>query len=299
MKSVINFLSFLWIYFFVIIFIVCFDARVADAQFCWGSNQLPKCKVFPLLEISYYGAMTSRFFDKNLFVWEGGVMLNINQQNAIGASLWVGRVSYGQRQRDGYRIRYHRWLRNRLSIDLSSGGVLLFANPKFTGELNLNYDDLLILSLRRHKLFIGGIEHYIGLKVGSKAVGVGARPGESNNNVTKFIAGVVGGAMVGLAGGLIGVGIEDCGNSSGDDFCGLAGPIIGGFIGYPIGSALGVSMVGNGSNENGSYGAALAGSIAGQIVGTAIFVVSQNAATGVFWFASAPIGATIGYNISR
>ena len=121
----------------------------------------------------------------------------------------------------------------------------------------------------------------------------------SKNNVIKFIAGVVGGAVVGVAGGLIGVGIEDCGNSSGDEFCGLAGPIIGGFIGYPIGSALGVSMVGNGSNENGSYGAALAGSIAGQIVGNAIFAVSQNAATGVFWFASAPIGATVGYNWSR
>ena len=119
----------------------------------------------------------------------------------------------------------------------------------------------------------------------------------SKNNVIKFIAGGVGGALIGLAGGLIGFGLEDC--SNGDEFCGIGGFLIGGLIGYHFGTAAGVSIVGNGGNENGSYGSALLGSIAGQVIGTVIFAVIQNTAGGVIWIASAPLGATIGYNKSR
>ena len=128
----------------------------------------------------------------------------------------------------------------------------------------------------------------------------------SKNNVIKFIAGGVGGALIGLPGGLIGFGLEDCSNGQEDygildefEFCGIGGFLIGGLIGYHFGTAAGVYIVGNISNENGSYGSALLGSTAWQIVGSLIFAVNQNYATGVFWFASAPIGATVEYNRSR
>jgi len=118
----------------------------------------------------------------------------------------------------------------------------------------------------------------------------------SKNNVIKFIAGGVGGTLVGLAGGLIGVGIEDC--SSGGDLCGLAGFLIGGFIGYQIGIPMGVSVAGNMSNENGSYGEALLGSVLFQLLASPILLGENQVVFGI-WLASGPIGATIGYNRSR
>ena len=119
----------------------------------------------------------------------------------------------------------------------------------------------------------------------------------SKNNVIKVIAGVGAGFVVGIAGALIGFGLEDC--SNGDEFCGFGGTLIGGLIGYHLGTPYGVYKVGNRSNENGSYAAAFLGGIAGHVTGIAALTVAPNIGTGVYWFVSAPIGATIGYNMSR
>ena len=119
----------------------------------------------------------------------------------------------------------------------------------------------------------------------------------NNNNFTKITAGVMTGALAGIAGGYIGYALEGC--NGGGEYCGLAGTLIGGLIGYHLGTPYGVYKVGNRSNENGSYAAAFLGGITGHFIGIAALTVSQNLGTGLFWFVSAPIGATIGYNISR
>ena len=116
----------------------------------------------------------------------------------------------------------------------------------------------------------------------------------NNNNFTKIMAGVGAGFVVGIAGALIGSAIV-----GGESERYFEGALIGGLIAYHLGTPYGVYKVGNRSNENGSYAAAFLGGIAGHLIGIAALTVSQNAAVGIFWFGSAPIGATIGYNRSR
>lgn len=69
------------------------------------------------------------------------------------------------------------------------------------------------------------------------------------------------------------------------------GAIEGFLIAYPIGSAIGVYLVGNIGDETGSFGATLRGSIIGGALGLLAF--------GVGVLPGAPIGATIGFNSSR
>ena len=118
-----------------------------------------------------------------------------------------------------------------------------------------------------------------------------------NNNFTKIYSGVRWGFFVGIVGALIGSFIDN--KKCGEDEFDCKGLLIGGLISYHLGTPYGVYKVGNRSNENGSYAAAFLGGIAGHLIGIAALTVSQNAAVGIFWFVSAPIGATIGYNISR
>ena len=118
-----------------------------------------------------------------------------------------------------------------------------------------------------------------------------------NNNGSKVLVGVIYGFLIGMAGALIGSAIGGGGDSEIDRE--FNGALIGGLIAYHLGTPYGVYRVGNRNNEDGSYGAAFAGGIVGHLTGVAALTVSQNTATGVYWFISAPIGATIGYNISR
>ena len=116
----------------------------------------------------------------------------------------------------------------------------------------------------------------------------------NNNNFTKIMAGGGAGFVVGIVGALIGSAIV--GGESEREFEGV---FIGGLIAYHLGTPYGVYKVGNRRNENGSYAAAFLGGIAGHVTGIAALTVAPNIGTGVYWFVSAPIGATIGYNISR
>lgn len=172
------------IFLFTIFSIVCLNAQVAEAQFCWEGSQLPKCKIFLVLELSYYRTMNESNFDENHFAGEVGIMRNLNQQNSIGALLFVG----FEPEKRGIRIRYRRWLRNRISINLSPGllitnHVFLIESPTLTGELNLNYHDLIIFSYRLDRLkynqaifsgFQGDskTQHYMGVKTASKTAAV-------------------------------------------------------------------------------------------------------------------------------
>lgn len=179
LKFILTKLRSIYLYFIIIIIIICLDAQAAEAQFCWEGSQLPKCKIFPLLETSAY------LGGSDLFAWEYGTMLNLNQQYAFGVSLWAGTRTYKDSK---FRLRFRRWLSESLTIDLSTGNVLLFTDPKLAGELNLNYDDRLILSFSRFPNITGRygyfrgnhFEHYIGVKAGTRFFsGVGAKMAHS------------------------------------------------------------------------------------------------------------------------
>ncbi len=119
-----------------------------------------------------------------------------------------------------------------------------------------------------------------------------------NNNYEKIYSGVRWGFFVGIVGALIGSFIDN--KKCGEDEFDCKGLLIGGLIAYHLGTPYGVSKVGNRNNEDGSYAAALLGGIAGHLVGIAALAIGQNTPPALaFWFISAPIGATIGYNISR
>ena len=116
----------------------------------------------------------------DLFNLEVGVMRNLNQRNSIGVLYFGGYENSGQ---SGFRIRYRRWLRKRLSISLSPGLLkssnhLTVNSRLLTGELNLNYHDLIIFSYRLDKIKTKDIpsigrkrasrtQHFVGIKTGS------------------------------------------------------------------------------------------------------------------------------------
>ena len=70
--------------------------------------------------------------------------------------------------------------------------------------------------------------------------------------------------------------------------------------GYPLGSATGVYLVGGIGNETGSFFAALAGAFLGELVslGTADWFSSRVLSLSVLVL-GAPVGATIGFNLTR
>lgn len=116
-----------------------------------------------------------------------------------------------------------------------------------------------------------------------------------NNNYEKIYSGIRWGFFVGIVGAALGSAFD---NKNCDEFD-CKGLLIGGLIAYHLGTPYGVYKVGNRNNEDGSYAAALLGGIAGHLVGIAALAIGQNTPALAFWFISAPIGATIGYNISR
>ena len=117
-----------------------------------------------------------------------------------------------------------------------------------------------------------------------------------NNNFSKIYSGVRWGFAIGLLGALIGSGI-------GSELCGLDceinGLLIGGLISYHLSAPYGVYRIGNGNNENGSYAASFVGGVIGHLSGIAAISAAPTTPTAIYWFISAPIGATIGYNLSR
>ena len=121
-----------------------------------------------------------------------------------------------------------------------------------------------------------------------------------NNNYEKIYSGARWGFFVGIVGIALGSAFDNknCDESC-NDISDFKGSLIGGLIAYHLATPYGVYKVGNRNNEDGSYAAALLGGIAGHVTGIAALAVAPNIGTGVYWSISAPIGATIGYNISR
>lgn len=132
----------------------------------------------------------------------------------------------------------------------------------------------------------------------------GEKPPLSGGRITgEILVGGVGGIVGGLGGGFIGAGVAGEGYPEE-----LVGGIIGGSIGYTLGCSIGVYLVGNIGNETGDFLATLGGGILGGLAGifaiTAIIKDLENGAVRLVVrvavaLVGPPIGATIGFNLTR
>jgi len=109
----------------------------------------------------------------------------------------------------------------------------------------------------------------------------------------EILAGVIGGLAVGFVGGsrLESTSEGCCAGDAPTELC-CWWPIIGGAIGYTLGSAIGVYVVGSIGDETGSFLASLGGSIIGVLGG----LVLIEPTFGISFLLGPPIGAAIGFN---
>jgi len=99
-----------------------------------------------------------------------------------------------------------------------------------------------------------------------------------------------GGIVLGIAG-------ANAGSCDEDDVVICEGKLGNAIIGLSLGSAVGVSLVGNIGDAKGSFPATLGGSFIGLLVG----IATLTSGSGDWWplLAGPPIGATIGFNMTR
>jgi len=124
----------------------------------------------------------------------------------------------------------------------------------------------------------------------------GEKPPLSGGRITgEILVGGVGGIVGWLGGGFIGAGV------AGEGYPGeLAGFFIGGSIGYTLGCPIGVYLVGNIGNETGDFLATLGGGILGGLASLFIFTaIIKDLDNGAVVLVGPPIGATIGFNLTR
>ena len=104
------------------------------------------CSSFLLTEAGLFVPLTGELPDQSLFgSVDLGAMKNVGRHAAVGASgFWE---SGSNHNRGGLRLRYRRWLGDRLSVELSPGVVLAgndtYDAPGFIGQAGLNVGDLI------------------------------------------------------------------------------------------------------------------------------------------------------------
>ena len=115
--------------------------------------------------------------------------------------------------------------------------------------------------------------------------------------IGEIFLGMVGNVAGGYAGSLIGYQIGK--ENDGEWFDGFGGAILGYSAGSTFGSALGVYLIGNSGNANGSFGRALLGSFLGEVAAVAVSIAFRNETVTIISFVTLPpIGAALLFNSS-
>ena len=122
--------------------------------------------------------------------------------------------------------------------------------------------------------------------------------------IDEILSGTGGGLVLGLTGGYLGF-LKDETEPKGCKYFPKY-TVYGAVTGYIIGSSIGVYFLGNRGDERGLYLATLAGSILGPFIGAGIgaflqrfLKLSNSTPAGIGFLAGPPIGATIGFNLTR
>lgn len=125
----------------------------------------------------------------------------------------------------------------------------------------------------------------------------GYAPASGGLLVGEFLVGglfTIGG---GIAGAYLGAALED--NNGCSDEC-WGGLLLGGFIGGTLMAAVGVNLVGDTDEADGSLGLTIGGSVLGGLLGVGALANSDSGQGGLFILVAAPtIGAMLGHNLSR
>src|SRR5262245_21881670 len=126
-------------------------------------------------------------------------------------------------------------------------------------------------------------------------------PLSSGRLAVELIPGAAAGVGGGFVGAVIGVAMtkDSC---TGEEWCGLGGAIVGGYIGATLVPPFAVYLVGAAGDQTGSLGATFGGALLGGAAGliSGIAVGQKNAPLGLGIAMAGPvIGATVGFNLTR
>lgn len=105
----------------------------ADADFCWRGRPEPACRAFLVAEGNLYAPFAGSRYTRQGFegevtrsleltwyaAWEVGGMVNLDEDDAVGAVVLVGGDANGARM--GLKGRFRRWLGPAAALDLGAG----------------------------------------------------------------------------------------------------------------------------------------------------------------------------------
>ncbi|HYJ33178.1 MAG TPA: hypothetical protein VE326_08160 [Candidatus Binatia bacterium] len=171
------------------------------------------CASFLLTEAGVFVPLTGAAPDQNLFgSVDVGWMGNVGRSSAVGTSaFWESGTNHN---RGGVRLRYRRWLNDRLSLELSPGVVLsgndTYDPPGYIGQAALNMGDLMSVVVEgEHERFTSAYGYWNGSSTVSGAtqhtsnttLRVGLRGGSYIGAGSMFLAGIALAALAAAFGG--------------------------------------------------------------------------------------------------
>jgi hypothetical protein len=148
-------------------------------QTCFRGRPLPECRVFAITEIGFGVRLTQEPLDEGLTSADLGFMVNLNEDYALGGTLYAAFEDYtdpGPDARYGIKLRVRRWIEPWLSVDLAPGimyhnGGTGSAGLAFTSQIGLNFRDWLALTTQLEYLGYQDdrvLAGYAGLRFGSE-----------------------------------------------------------------------------------------------------------------------------------
>ena len=158
--------------------VVLLTSTVTNAEMCFRGRPVPECRTFWITEVGLGYRISHP--DVNERGWptsEIGLMYNLNEHYAIGATSYASYDAKFEEFRGGAKLRARRWFNRDLSVDVS-GGLLFLGHgyhqdfPSFTGHLDVNYKDvvapyLAVDVLREEHSSLDGANWQAGLRFGS------------------------------------------------------------------------------------------------------------------------------------
>lgn len=116
---------------------------ISQAQISFRGKPVPECIMFFITEAGGVVGVAGSpgEFGVN---YEFGLMYNLNQRSALGATLFT--LFDGSNFR-GIKLRYRHWMNSSISLDVSPGLSLwgYGKHPQFTGHVGLNFGDWIAL----------------------------------------------------------------------------------------------------------------------------------------------------------
>lgn len=171
----------------------------ADADFCWRGRPAPACRAFLVAEGNLYAPFAGSRYTRQGYeggitrsleltwyaAWEVGGMVNLDEDDAVGAVVLAGGDANGARM--ALKGRYRRWLGPAAALDLGAGvlragrsvphedrpGNRHVTAVGLTGDAGLGFTEWASLGVRADVLFSAGGQgpataYYGGVRLGTR-----------------------------------------------------------------------------------------------------------------------------------